>query len=192
MRLSHEANKIRFRSVTWENPVVDYLDELEIGICLRINGLSRREFVRRFFSVVSRLGDYPAWVAAGIVVAIMQGADAIPFVVQAAVTAAAGIAAYKLLKKKLVRERPYIANGSIVLGEAPLDRYSFPSGHTLHAVSLTTLYASYEPMLSWLLVPYALLVAASRIILGLHYPSDVIAGAALGATLAAASVAVFG
>ena len=172
--------------------MVDYLDELEIGICLRINGLSRRGFVRRFFSAVSRLGDYPAWVAVGIVVAVLQGADAMPFVVQASVTAAAGIAVYKLLKNKLVRERPYIANGSIVLGEVPLDRYSFPSGHTLHAVSLTILYGSYEPMLLWLLVPYALLVAASRIILGLHYPSDVIAGAALGATLAALSLAVPG
>ncbi len=172
--------------------MVDYLDEFEIGICLRINGLSRRKFVRRFFSVVSRLGDYPAWVAVGIVVAIMQGADAMSFVAQAAVTAAAGIAVYKFLKKKLVRERPYITNGSIVLGEAPLDRYSFPSGHTLHAVSLTTLYGSYEPMLLWLLAPYAILVAASRIILGLHYPSDVIAGAALGAALAALSLGVFG
>ncbi len=172
--------------------MVDYLDELEIGICLRINGLSRREFVRRFFSLVSRLGDYPAWVAVGIVVAIMQGADAAPFVVQALLTASAGIAAYKLLKKKLVRERPYITNGSIMLGEAPLDRYSFPSGHTLHAVSLTILYGSYEPVLLWLMIPYALLVAASRIILGLHYPSDVIVGGAIGAAIALTSLGIYG
>lgn len=40
------------------------------------------------------------------------------------------------------------------------------------------------PELAWLLVPFTLLVAASRVVLGLHYPSDVLAGAALGATIA--------
>ena len=171
--------------------IVEYFDNLEMGVCLRINRLGRRELVRRFFARVSRLGDYWAWVAAGIVVAMMQGKDAGMFVAQALLTAAAGIALYKLLKHKLVRERPYISNGAIVLGEAPLDRYSFPSGHTLHAVCLTILYGSFEPLLLWLLVPFELLVAVSRIILGLHYPSDVVAGAAIGASLATISLSVF-
>lgn len=172
--------------------MVDYLDELEMDLCLRINGLSRSERVRRFFSVVSKLGDYPAWIATGLVVAATQGNNALPFVAQALLTAAAGVAFYKLLKHKLVRERPHITNGAIVLGEAPLDRYSFPSGHTLHAVSFAILYTSYEPLMAWLMVPFAALTAASRIILGLHYPSDVLAGALIGATLAVASIGLLG
>jgi len=67
---------------------------------------------------------------------------------------------------------------------APLDRYSFPSGHTLHAVSFTWQAGAHFPELLWVLVPLAALIGASRVVLGLHYPSDVLAGAAIGAALA--------
>ena len=46
-----------------------------------------------------------------------------------------GVALYKVLKHVFVRERPFITHSAISLATAPLDRYSFPSGHTLHAVS---------------------------------------------------------
>jgi undecaprenyl-diphosphatase len=49
---------------------------------------------------------------------------------------------------------------------------------------------AFYPMLAWLLVPFTLLVAASRVVLGLHYPSDVLAGAALGALIASAFLAL--
>jgi undecaprenyl-diphosphatase len=44
------------------------------------------------------------------------------------------------------------------------------------------------PLLALLLVPLALLIALSRVVLGLHYPSDVLAGALLGAGVAAAAL----
>jgi undecaprenyl-diphosphatase len=75
---------------------------------------------------------------------------------------------------------------------APLDRYSFPSGHTLHAVCFTTLATSHVPGLAPVLLPFAALVAASRVVLGLHYPSDVLVGAALGASLASGALAIAG
>ena len=52
-----------------------------------------------------------------------------------ALTGALGVVVYKVLKKTFVRERPFITHTTIDLAMAPLDRYSFPSGHTLHAVS---------------------------------------------------------
>jgi undecaprenyl-diphosphatase len=75
----------------------------------------------------------------------------------------------------------------IRLGAAPLDRFSFPSGHTLHAVAFTLVAAAYHPALWLLLAPLTAVIAASRMVLGLHYPTDVVAGAALGALVAAAS-----
>jgi undecaprenyl-diphosphatase len=83
-----------------------------------------------------------------------------------------------------VRERPFITHSTIDLAMAPLDRYSFPSGHTLHAVSFAWQATAHFPELGWVLLPLAGLIAASRVVLGLHYPTDVLAGAALGASLA--------
>ena len=69
----------------------------------------------------------------------------------------------------------------------PLDRYSFPAGHTLHAVLFTSLAVAQLPVLGLLLMPFAILVALSRVVLGLHDPTDVLVGAALAAALAALS-----
>jgi undecaprenyl-diphosphatase len=104
--------------------------------------------------------------------------------IQMLATGGVGLATYKLLKKKLVRERPFIGLIGIECVMPPLDRYSFPSGHTLHAVLFTILAVSHLPALAFVLVPFAALVAMSRVVLGLHYPSDVLVGAALGAGLA--------
>ena len=83
-----------------------------------------------------------------------------------------------------MRERPFISYSSIQSGTAPLDRYSFPSGHTLHAVCFTLIAIAHVPALAPILVPFMLLIAASRVVLGLHYPTDVLAGALIGAGLA--------
>ncbi len=172
--------------------MVEYLDHLEVGVCRRINALGRRSYVRSFFSAVSRLGDYPAWVIFGLICAFQQGSSAPVFIAHTGLTAIAGVLVYKLLKKRLVRERPYVTHVDIECGTAPLDRYSFPSGHTLHAVSFAVLYGSYEPTLLIVLVPFAVLIAASRVILGLHYPSDVLVGGLLGATVATSGIMLVG
>lgn len=170
--------------------VLRYFDALEIGWCLRINRYGRGIAVRRLFSTISRLGDGVFWCLPAALCFAWRGPAALSFVLQAALTAAFGILLYKVLKSRLVRERPFITNGQILCGVPPLDRYSFPSGHTLHAVCFTILFSHFEPLLLLLTTPFAALVAASRVVLGLHYPSDVLAGALIGATLAFGSLAL--
>lgn len=171
--------------------VIQYFNDVEGGICLRINRLSQRKWIRLFFSLISRLGDGGFWAAAGIAMLVIQGEAGLGPVVQMIGTGTVGVILYKLLKNRLVRERPYVNHGGILCGTAPLDKYSFPSGHTLHAVSFTIMLAHFEPMLLPIALPFAVLVAASRVILGLHYPSDVVVGAIIGASLASASIAFF-
>jgi membrane-associated phospholipid phosphatase len=65
-----------------------------------------------------------------------------------------------------------------------------PSRHTLHAVAFTTIALGYYPQLFWLLFPFTLLVALSRMVLGLHNPGDVLAGILLGVLAAGLTLVV--
>lgn len=170
---------------------IAYFNYVEGGICLRINRLSHRGWVRHFFSIVSKLGDGGFWALMALALYWIKGPAALPMILHMTATGAVGVLTYKFLKNRLVRERPYINHRGILCGAAPLDRYSFPSGHTLHAVSFMIMLWAFEPALLLLAAPFTLLVACSRIILGLHYPSDVIVGAAIGAAMAGASLALY-
>lgn len=83
--------------------------------------------------------------------------------------------------------RPYQVHPHIVASGRALDQFSFPSGHTLHAVGFSGIALACYPELAPLLLPFTVLVALSRPILGLRYPSDVVAGAVLGGLIAGLS-----
>ncbi|HEY9143233.1 MAG TPA: phosphatase PAP2 family protein, partial [Arenimonas sp.] len=61
-------------------------------------------------------------------------------------------------------------------------------GHTLHAVAFTIVALAHYPALAGLLPPLAASIAASRVVLGMHYPSDVAAAMGIGALLATVSL----
>jgi undecaprenyl-diphosphatase len=160
------------------------IDAAEYGLCRTLNRGVTYALVRRVFQVASRLGDGIAWYVMILALPVFYGMSAVkPSIVMAA-TGLLGVLLYSALKRLFVRERPFITHQSIDLAAAPLDRYSFPSGHTLHAVAFAWQASAHFPELTWVLVPFAALVAGSRVVLGLHYPTDVLAGAAIGAVLA--------
>lgn len=160
--------------------------------CLWLNRLSLRQTVLYPFKVVSVLGDGWIWIGLCLGLWWHLGLAAGPEVAQAAATSLIGYVIYKPLKTRTVRPRPYQVHQAIILGHQPLDHFSFPSGHTLHAVLFTLMLGQLYPPLLWFLVPFAILIALSRMILGLHYPSDVLAGGILGAVLALISDYLFG
>ena len=166
------------------------VDAAEYGICRKLNRGASFAIPRTVFRVASRLGDGVVWYVLILSLPLLYGAAAVRPAIVMALTGIAGVALYKVLKRVFVRERPFITHSAIDLAAAPLDRYSFPSGHTLHAVSFAWQLSAHFPELAWFVVPLAGIIAGSRVVLGLHYPTDVIAGAAVGALLAALGLAV--
>lgn len=165
-------------------------DAAEYQLCLRMNRTCRIRGVRRMFASISRLGDGVFWYTLMVFLPVTYGETGLYPALRMALVGGVGLLLYKYLKTRLTRERPYITLAGVVAGTPALDRYSFPSGHTLHAVSFTVLACYSFPALAWLCIPFAALVAASRVVLGLHYPSDVLAGAGIGAGLALVSIKV--
>jgi undecaprenyl-diphosphatase len=165
--------------------LLERFDLAEYRLCRSLNRGVANPFVRHFFKIASRLGDGVIWYALTVALPVFYGARGLQVSFVMLVTGAAGLVIYKLLKRVFVRERPFIRHTGISLAQAPLDRYSFPSGHTLHAVSFAWQASAAFPELTPALAPLALAIAVSRVVLGLHYPTDVLAGAAIGATLAA-------
>lgn len=164
------------------------LSDAEHDWCLRANRLCARHWARRYFATVSRLGDGLFWYGLMAVLIILDGLDGARATLHLAVTGLAALALYRCLKRWTRRPRPFAADRRIRAWVAPLDEFSFPSGHTLHAVAFSLVAVAHYPPLAWLLLPFTASVAASRVVLGLHYPSDVLAATAIGSGVAAVSL----
>lgn len=156
--------------------------------CRRANRYGRRRGIRRLFSVLSRLGDGVFWYMLMGALVLADGLDGLQASAHMAATGVLALSLYKLLKRWTRRPRPFAADLRIRAWVAPLDEYSFPSGHTLHAVSFTVVALAYYPWLAPLLLPFTAGVALSRVVLGLHYPSDVLAATVIGVLLGLGSL----
>ena len=173
------------------------------GIAGRVKDLDRAAFkavfgvkwapltaVLRFFTVIGAAGFL--WGLFAFVAFLLTGLDPLDLLIPWAAVAGSWTVA-EGAKYLFDRARPFIWDTEV----APLIKTpsssSFPSGHSATAaagaLTLSVIYPSFAP----LLVPAGLLVILSRVYLGVHFPIDVLAGAAIGlatsgAVFAAAAV----
>jgi undecaprenyl-diphosphatase len=135
--------------------------------------------------VASRLANGVLWYTLMFTLPLAGGLTGTACAMQMGGVGVLNLALYRYLKPRVCRLRPFVTCPGVRARTGVLDTYSFPSGHTLHAVSFATVIAYHYPLAAFIVVPYALIVAISRMVLGLHYPSDVVVGAALGVATAA-------
>lgn len=161
---------------------------LDRRMCVAANRWGARRAVGLFFGAISRLGDGIFWYALMLALAVLDGRHGLAVAAHMAATGLTALLLYRLLKRWTRRPRPYRACPGVIAHVPPLDEFSFPSGHTLQAVSFTIVALAWYPLLAPLLLGFTALVAASRVILGLHYPSDVLAAIAIGSGLGTLSL----
>jgi len=175
-------NKMRF--------YLTRMSHIDSALCIKVSHAGQYRLVRDWFRLMSRLGDGVFWYSMLVGILMVQGEAALLPVLHIAATGLSGTIVYKWLKGKTLRSRPYQVLQDVWLTGKPLDYFSFPSGHTLHAAVFTCMTLAYYPALAILAISFSLMVAISRVVLGLHYPSDVLAGAVIGVLMSQLSMTV--
>lgn len=161
----------------------------EIRFCHASVNLTSQTWMKHYFVTVSRLGDGVIWYVMLALLPLFDPENGLKNLVHIAVTALIALQIYRVLKHWTKRPRP-CAQGLFDPMTPALDEFSFPSGHTLHAVCFSLMFAHFYPALTGVLLFLTLSIALSRVVLGLHYPSDVVAGAAIGVGLAQLSLSL--
>lgn len=135
--------------------------------------------VQKFFVLITRLGDgflYPIIIISLFIITKFQLEFILSFIIGFSIERLL----YYSIKNVTKRIRPFeklkIENIPIL----PPDKYSFPSGHTSSSFLFATLLSLFFPTLMIIVFPFAVLVALSRIILNLHYPTDILIGLQIG------------
>jgi undecaprenyl-diphosphatase len=150
----------------------------------RLNRWHAPRWVRIWMLLATRGGDGWLWGALGVAILLFGGDDRFRAIGSGLLAVATGIAIFLTLKKAANRRRPSCFEPHCWATLLPPDQFSFPSGHTITAFAVAVSLSHYYPDLTAGLLFCALSVAASRILLGMHFLSDVMAGAAIGALLA--------
>ncbi|MBV0934629.1 phosphatase PAP2 family protein [Marinobacterium weihaiense] len=129
---------------------------------------------------ISRLGDGGVYLLLGVGLALWDDQDGEAFMLAGLLAYAIELPVYLLLKNTIRRDRPCHRLQGFEAAIEPSDRFSFPSGHAAGAFVFAMLLAEFYPVLLLPGFVLACLVGASRVMLGVHYPTDIAAGAVLG------------
>ena len=169
------------------NAVLAALLESDARAAQRLSRWRPPRWFRALVMVATRLGDGWGWIALAALLTL--GGRAYREVLAGTLAAALATLAFSRLKRRFMRRRPCELLG-LAYDVRVADRFSFPSGHSATSFAIATLLSLAFPQLAPLFLAMAAAIAASRVVLGLHYVSDVLAGAALGELLGALCYAV--
>jgi len=177
--------------MTGANGMLQFIATGDHKLMRKVNKWPAPKWIRRWAIAATRAGDGWLWYLIGLAVLLFGGADRFAAVAAAGSAAVAGIGVFIAVKKLSGRKRPCEIEPHCWATLLPPDQFSFPSGHTITAFAVAISLAEFYPALLPALLFCALSVAISRILLGMHFLSDVVVGALIGTGLALASHSVF-
>jgi undecaprenyl-diphosphatase len=139
----------------------------------------------------TRLGDGWLWYGMAAAVLLFGGPLRFAAVAAGATAGVAGVALFLTMKRLASRKRPCAIEPHCWATLLPPDQFSFPSGHAITAFAMTVTVAQFYPHLFPPVLFCACSIAASRVVLGLHFLSDVLVGVAVGSGLGYGAALLF-
>jgi undecaprenyl-diphosphatase len=172
--------------------IVNSITRWDILWLTAIFGLHGRRLVAFLMPRISWTGNGTCYPALAAVLLAVDPEVGRVFLAAAVAAFAVELPVYKLIKQAVKRDRPCEILDGVEGRVTPADQFSFPSGHTAAAFLVATLLGNAYPYLFPVACAWALAVGFSRIYLGVHYPSDVVAGMLLGVLSAMLGLAAAG
>ena len=177
--------------MTAHGSMLQFIATRDHRLMRKVNKWPAPKWIRLWAIAATRAGDGWLWYLMGLAVLLFGGDERLSAIACAGSAALVGIGIFKALKKLSGRRRPCEIEPHCWAKLLPPDQFSFPSGHTITAFGVSISLGTFYPALLPALLFCALSIAVSRILLGMHFLSDVIVGAILGSGLALVSYSVF-
>ena len=176
--------------MTVASNIVGRIASTDHAVMRRVNWWQAPRWIRVWMICATRGGDGWLWYAMGLAVLLFGGRSRWAVTGAAALSSATGIVLFLRLKRLIRRPRPCALEAHCWAKLLPPDQFSFPSGHSITAFAVVIpLGTAYPAMMPGLLL-CAVSVAVSRVLLGMHYLSDVVAGSLAGTILGYAAYAL--
>ncbi|HEV3275334.1 MAG TPA: phosphatase PAP2 family protein [Terriglobia bacterium] len=157
-----------------------FVTSQDVRLMQRVSRWRPPRWVRWWMIGATRAGDGCLWYAQGLVFLLAGGSQGLAATEAGLLACGFGILVFEILKRSIGRQRPSVLERHNWARLLPPDEFSFPSGHTITAFAFAVAVTHYFPFLLLWLLFCAVSVAASRIVLGMHFLSDVLAGCAIG------------
>src|SRR5579863_3226988 len=155
----------------------------DYSVMRRANNWEAPRWVQFYLISATRGGDGWLWYAMGLAILILGGKTRFEALGAAGIASALSVLLFQWLKRVTGRRRPCQIEPHCWATLLPPDQFSFPSGHTMTAFAVAVPLALFYPTLAIGLLFCALSIATSRILLGMHFLRDVVAGALIGTGL---------
>ncbi|HXQ98681.1 MAG TPA: phosphatase PAP2 family protein [Candidatus Limnocylindrales bacterium] len=160
-----------------------YIETRDHRLMRRVNRWRAPRWIRLWMISATRCGDGWLWYALGIILLTYGGPERFAAVGSAMLAVAIGTVVFKAMKRMSRRKRPNQLEPHCWSRVLPPDQFSFPSGHTITAFAIVMTVGAFYPQLQNCLIICAVSIAISRILLGMHFLSDVVVGGIIGALL---------
>ncbi|MFZ0960137.1 MAG: phosphatase PAP2 family protein [Terriglobia bacterium] len=177
--------------MTLPGHMLDFIATRDHRLMRRVHRWRPPRWFRLWMIYATRGGDGWLWYGLSGLVVVYGGSTRYETLAAAWTACGAGAILFLILKKLTGRKRPNALVPHCWATLLPPDQFSFPSGHTITAFAFTVAVGSFYPHLIGALLFCALSVATSRIVLGMHFLSDVAVGAMVGAGLGYAGFMIF-